>query len=83
MTERVVSICGARVIAPGTPNPELIEDVEKLLELARSGEISSIAYVTLFYDDLTSYRWVGRMTRGVIGALELVKHSLCAGAIES
>lgn len=73
----VVSLKGDPVVAPGTPNPDLIVHLEEMLEKARSGEISSIAYVVLYRDELTSYHWIGRMTRAVLGSLELVKYGLC------
>jgi hypothetical protein len=70
---------GTPIVSPGTPNPELISDLEKLLEKAKSGEITSIAYAALYSDDLTSYHWVGKMTRSMIGSLELIKYALCRG----
>lgn len=51
--------------------------LEELLAEARAGEISGIAVVPLYYNDLTRYLTAGRLTRGVIGALELLKVKLC------
>lgn len=75
----VVSLKGDPIVSPGTPNQELIEDLEKVLEKAKSGEIISIAYAILYSDELTSYRWVGKMTRAIVGTLELIKYGLCRG----
>lgn len=77
----VVSLKGAPVAAPGTPNPDLVEDLEKLLDMARSGEINAIAYGVVYRDGLTSYRWVGRITRALVGSLELAKMSMCQNEI--
>jgi hypothetical protein len=84
MTDKVVSLkYGIPIAAPGTPVPELIEDLESLLEKARAGEINAIAYGVRYSDDLTSYRWVGVITRALIGALELAKLGMCQAEINA
>jgi hypothetical protein len=77
VTENVVSLRGDKVQNPGTPNAEVIEDIERLLEAARSGEINAIAYAVRYKDDLTSYRWVGIISRAMVGAIELAKLGMC------
>lgn len=80
--DNVVSIKGRPIVPPGTPDPEVIECAEKLVALASSGEISGFVYVALFRDESTSYHRIGRLTRAVIGAIELLKVSLCQDDIE-
>lgn len=79
----VVSLKGDPIVAPGTPNADLVTHLEEILEKARSGEISSLVYIALYHDDLTTYHWIGRMTRGVLGCLELVKYGLSREDAES
>lgn len=73
---KVISIRGEEILLPGVPNDKLITDIQELLEKAKSGEISGLAWASLHRDDATSYGWNGKLTRGVIGALELVKYEL-------
>jgi hypothetical protein len=70
MSDNVVSIIdGAHVTPPGTPRPNLIEDLERLLEMARSGELDCIAYAVVLRTDSTDWNVVGRVTRSLAGAL--------------
>lgn len=80
---KVVSLKGTEIVAPGTPNPDVITELEKLVEMAKAGEIEGIAYAVLFHDDLTTYNRKGRLTRGVIGCLELMKTAICIDDLES
>jgi hypothetical protein len=79
----VVSLKGQPIVPPGTPNQELIKELERLTEMAASGEIDGLTYVILYRDDLTNYGWKGRTTRGMLGCLELMKHDLIAGHLEN
>jgi len=82
MGDKVVSIKGQPIVPPGTVDPIVVAELERLLAQAQSGEISGIAYVTLFRDDCTNYSRVGRLTRAVLGTLELLKVSMCKSDIE-
>lgn len=62
--------------APGTINPDVVKEIQELLDKANAGDISGIAYVTLHPGDHTVYYNIGRLTRGVIGALVLLQHHL-------
>ena len=73
----VVSIKGEPIPEPGKPVPELVEHLEKLLERARSGEVTGVAYAVLYRDDLTSFCPVGRIRRSLLGALTMLQYALC------
>lgn len=46
-------------VLPGEPNPEIIEDLEGLLERARSGELRALAYTTLGAQNTIGTGWAG------------------------
>lgn len=82
MTEqspKVVSLKGAEIIAPYTPRNDVIKEVERVLEMARSGEISGILAVYYHADDCTSGAMQGIRARSMIGMLEILK----AGLVEA
>lgn len=84
MAENVVSIRGAPVLVPErSPNPEVIAELEHLLEQAKMGEINGLAYAILFHDDCTRGHSVGRIIRSVIGTLAMVSYDLCRGDHEN
>ena len=74
---KVVSLTGAEVIPPGTVRPELVAELESLLEMAKSGEIEGIAAAVLYRDDCTTFRLKGRMSRALIGVIEMMKARIC------
>lgn len=85
MTEtKVVSIREGVSIAPsgGEPNPTVVEHLSGLLEKARSGEITGIAYATLHPGDVSFYSTSGRTTRGLLGALTLLQYDMCKADAE-
>lgn len=53
----------------GHPNPSVIENCEKLLERAKSGEIVGLAWAALSIDLTTGEGWSGDTSRGIVGAL--------------
>lgn len=57
--------------------------LEKMLDEARAGEIQGFAYASLHPGDLTSYGSDGRTTRGILGALVMLQHSMCKTDIEN
>jgi len=78
MSDNVVSIVnGAQVVPPGEPRPALIEFLEELTEMARSGELDGIAIACLYRTDATNHAMRGRVTRSLIGALQLASFELC------
>lgn len=62
---------------PGTVNESVVDELQGLLDKAKAGEITGVAYVSLHPGDLTCFGRAGRMTRGVIGAIELLKYDMC------
>jgi len=73
---KVVSLKGDPIVAKGTPRPEVIETLEGMLDLAHAGELDGFAAALLFKDDCTSYRISGRLSRGLIGVLEMAKFQM-------
>lgn len=76
MQPKVVSLTGDPIVAPGTPRPELIADLERVLEMAKAGEIEGIAYAVQHADGCTNFYRIGRLTRAVIGALSILQTSI-------
>lgn len=62
--------------ALGEVNQEVVNELQRLLDRANSGEITGFAYASLHPGDTTFYSNVGRLTRGVLGALTLLQFSL-------
>ncbi len=60
----------------GEVRADVVEELEKLLAEAKAGELHGIAYASLHPGDLTKYHRVGRGTRGMLGALYLLQHSI-------
>lgn len=61
----------------GTVDEALVKEFQDLLERVQAGEVIGVAYVALCPGDTTYYRSAGRLTRGVIGGIEVLKWSLC------
>jgi hypothetical protein len=76
---KVVTIRGDKVLLPGAPASEdVIDYLEKTLEMARSGEVQGVAIVRTHGDGCTTYHISGRRARGTLGAIELVKAEFVA-----
>lgn len=73
MTQNVVSLNGAEIIAPGTPSPKVIVLCEDLLERARSGEIMGVSVVYAYSDGAFGQGHEGQISYGLVGALEALK----------
>lgn len=77
MAEVVAIRSGLEVEPPaGTVNQDVVKELQELLDKANCGEITGLAYVSLHPGDLTLHHRVGRITRGVIGAITLLQYSL-------
>lgn len=74
---KVVSLRGEPVRAPGEVNPVVVKELEKLLEMARSGELHGFAVALLHSDRSASYRIVGFNDFKLIGATEVMKSVMC------
>jgi hypothetical protein len=73
----VVSLHGNFTPEPAEPNGTVVEELERLLEAARSGEIVGMAGSFVRKDGVVSYSFAGRIaTYALIGGLECVKERL-------
>jgi hypothetical protein len=67
---------GVGLPEPGKPAPEVVALAEKLLELARSGEIIGLIAVYLHSDMATDAAMDGQMQMNMVGRVEAVKMQL-------
>lgn len=65
------------------PNALVIEKLEKMLDQARSGELTGFACATLHPGDLTTWGFAGRATRGLLGALVLCQGDVVKSTLEN
>jgi hypothetical protein len=72
----IVSLKGAPIVPPGTPRPDVAEELEALAAMARAGALDGLVVALLFPDNCTSYRIKGRINRACVGVLEMVKFKL-------
>jgi hypothetical protein len=76
MSDTVVSLWG-QPVGVREPSPALVQELERLLEAARSGEIIGGGFVLLHADATASWVMAGRMGGfSVLGALEMVRAEL-------
>lgn len=73
----VVSLRGQEIRPPGEPVEETIKLAEKLLGMARSGEISGLVAVCTHHDECCSIMRSTRVTFRLIGALQLTVVEFC------
>lgn len=60
MTEIIHLVSKTSEIAkPGEPDPEIVERLEQLLELAKAGELTAIAYTCCHVDQTFGTGWIG------------------------
>ena len=67
------------------PNENLIKELEKALELARSGELRSAILAGVLRDDSTVTMWAGSGRQiTLLGAIRLIEHEviLCAAGVK-
>lgn len=65
--------CPADIRVPGTADPNVVEALERLLEMARSGEINSVCAVYAYHDGATNGFLHGYITYSLVGRLEDIK----------
>lgn len=83
MADKITNIrTGVEFNAPGTPREDLIQNIEALLEMVKSGHVDGIAYAVVFHDGATDWVNGGRVTRALVGALECAKFDLVKGDIQ-
>lgn len=77
MSENVVSFRGGFTLPQAQPNHTLIEEIERLLEAARAGEIVGMAGTYMHRDKTVSYSYAGAVASfGMLGGLDCVKERL-------
>lgn len=67
---------------PGYVDESVVKELTDLLERAKSGEITGIAYAVLCPGDTSYYGRSGRITRGVVGAMEILKFTIIESALK-
>jgi hypothetical protein len=77
MSEKVVALRGELARQEPQVNERLVEEIERVLEAARSGEIVGMAGTYLHKDRSASYSFAGLVgAYSVIGGLECAKARL-------
>jgi hypothetical protein len=79
MADNVVSLFGpmASVQPEGQPNATVIDEIERLLEAARAGEIIGLAGAYVHRDKMVTYSFAGIVhSYGLIGGLHCVMERL-------
>ena len=77
MSDNVVALRGEYQPPSNEPNDRLVEEIERLLDMARSGEIVGMAGTYLHKDKGASYSFAGIVgSYGLIGGLECAKTRL-------
>jgi len=77
MSEKVVSLRGAHPIQSAQPNMTVVEELERLLEAAKAGEIVGLAGTYVHKDKVVTYSYAGAVASyGMLGGLECVKERL-------
>ena len=77
MADNVIALRGTIDVPSAKPNAHLVEELERLLEAARSGEILGMAGAYLHKEKGASYSFAGMVASfGLIGGLECAKARL-------
>jgi hypothetical protein len=79
MADNVVNLFGAaaQTQPEGQPNATVIEELERLLQAARAGEIIGLAGSYVHRDKVVTYSFAGIVgSYGLIGGLDCVKERL-------
>lgn len=79
MAERpkVVSLRGDNIpLAVGEAVPSVVAEAERVLEMARSGEITGLAVVLRHADECVSSNFVGLVGRYVLGEMLLLQSKI-------
>ncbi len=83
MSDNVISLRGQYAPPSPEPNATVIEELERLLEAARAGEILGLAGAYVHRDKVISYSYAGAVASyGMLGGLDCVKERLLRIAIE-
>lgn len=66
----------ADITPPGTPDPDIVEQLEMMLELARSGEMNGLMVAWTYHDGATNGASKGYLSYSLVGRMEEVKMNL-------
>jgi hypothetical protein len=84
MAAEVVSLNGAVALPDAKPNETLVQELERLLEAARAGEIVGMAGAYQHKDRVITYSYAGHVGGyGLLGGLDCVKARLLRLALAS
>jgi hypothetical protein len=82
MSDNVVSLHGGTDLRSPEPNATLVEELERLLEAARAGEIVGMAGSYVHRDRAVSYSYAGLVGGyGLVGGIECLKQRLVRNAL--
>jgi hypothetical protein len=73
---RVVSLRGEPIAQPGVPQADVIEQLERALEMARGGEIAGVILIANHANECVSSSRRGYSDRRTVGELEIAKANL-------
>jgi hypothetical protein len=77
MSNNVISLRGQFTPPTSEPNSTVVEELERLLEAARAGEILGLAGAYVHRDKVVSYSYAGAVASyGMLGGLDCVKERL-------
>jgi hypothetical protein len=71
---KVVSMRGTVLPTPGEPVPEVVETIERILEMARAGEIKGIGYCLEHADSSVSADLKGEVGYKLLGKTIYLQH---------
>ena len=73
----VIGLRGAFYADTSKPDPKLVEELERLLEAARAGEMIGMAGVFVNKDKVVSYSYAGIVAGyGMLGGIDCMKERL-------
>jgi len=77
MTDNVVSLRGSFDAPSARPNRTVVEELERLLQAAKAGDIVGLAGTYVHKDKVVTYSFAGAVASyGMIGGLDCVKERL-------
>lgn len=74
----VVGMGGQEIAVPGTVAPDVVAELERVLEMARSGEIKGVMVAVIHHDDCVSGSRKGEASFRLVGLMTKMIHDYCA-----
>lgn len=69
---KVVDLMGNSIASPGHPDPYVVKDLEDLLDMAKEGRITGIAFSAVYHDNSSSNSYTGVISRSMLGGLVMM-----------